>query len=675
MAAINTKKIPSEITKFSHWILWKSVSKGNGKTTKVPYSVAGGKAKTDDPATWSSYQNTLSRYKAGGFSGIGYVFSQDDPFCGIDLDHCRSPETGGIETWALEIIKNFNSYTEISPSGTGIHIICKGQLPEGGRKKGNIEIYDRGRYFTVSGNHFDGTPQDIRPAQKAIDALLASRFKKEIETQVKKFCSSPGASLDAIELIQKAISAENGHKFDLLYQGRWQEVGYLSRSEADLAFCNLLGFWTGRDSGRMDAIFRQSGLMRPKWDEKHYGDGDTYGQRTIAKAISNCQETYSGKTPDDDYFYDGCSDTDETVSGFTETGMGVGNNAEKVVKVVKVVNGSQERKKVVNGGQSSQSSQREKPKSVYNLAAQIKEWIAISTGYFTVDQLDREFGLTTRAQKKNRTKILCVLKNKNLISSDRRIRGRYRILDHNVEWIDPERQETEPFPLKLPFDLHKKVSVFPKSIIVIAGSTNAGKTALILNTLRLNMSQPYDRVYLMSEMGGAEYRDRILKFGDDPILWKDRVKAASKSYGFDGIVKHYNPNGLTCIDYLEEVEGEYFKMASNIRDIYDSLNQGVAVIAIQKKETSKFARGGEATAEKARLYLSVDYLCTCPGSIACALKIVKAKQSIDENMQNKELHFKIFQGSKITPLSDWQLSSQVDRAKCTKEYEGSSIWL
>ena len=166
-----------------------------------------------------------------------------------------------------------------------------------------------------------------------------------------------------------------------------------------------------------------------------------------------------------------------------------------------------------------------------------------------------------------------------------------------------------------------------------------------------------------------------MKFEDDPLLWKKKIKAASKSNGFDGIIQHYNPNGLTCIDYLEEIEGEYYRMASGIRDIYDSLNQGVALIAIQKKESSKFARGGEATAEKARLYLTVDYLCTCPGSIACALKIVKVKQSIGEQMQNKELHFKIFQGSKITPLSEWMLSSGVDRVKCAKEYEAETMWI
>ncbi|MCD6297334.1 MAG: DUF3987 domain-containing protein [Deltaproteobacteria bacterium] len=299
MAAINIKKIPSEITKFSHWILWKSVPKGNG-ITKIPFSVAGGQGKTNDPSTWTSFEKALSRYKAGEFSGIGFVFSKDDPFCGVDLDHCRNPETGEIEPWAWEIIKSFQSYTEISPSGSGIHIICKGQLPRGGRKRGDIEIYDRGRYFTVTGDCFDGTPQEINPAQEAINGLLSNHFTKETPPQACASYSSPGPSLDDSELIQKAIRSQNGHKFDLLYQGRWQEVGcYPSQSEADQGFCDLLAFWTGRDAARMDAIFRQSGLMRPKWDKRHYGDGRTYGQATIEKAIANCQETYKGHTGED----------------------------------------------------------------------------------------------------------------------------------------------------------------------------------------------------------------------------------------------------------------------------------------------------------------------------------------------------------------------------------------
>ena len=681
--------IPPELLKLPQWVLWRAEPKENGKITKVPYSITGKEAKSNDPSTWDTFENVLKKYKAGGYDGIGYVFSKDDPYCGVDLDSkpeknikCRDASSGKIEPWAEKITKDFQSYTEISPSGTGVHIIVKGKLPAGGRKRPDIEIYDKGRYFTISGNHLDGTSQDIRPAQDAIDALLASHFKKEKVVQAPRPSSSLPPCGSDTELIQKAIESANGNKFNLLYQGQWQEAGYPSQSEADQAFCNLLAFWTGADAGKMDAIFRQSGLMRPKWNKRHHSNGDTYGQGTINNAISNCGETY---TQGGYNRFDGCSDTDETVFGDTENGMGVKDNGQKCDKGDKGDEGGRKGDKGDERGQRRRKRQKcdkgdenKEPKitkSGYSLTACIDEWLKISTGYFTVDQLDREFGLTTRNEKKQRSKILCGYIKKEIISSDRRIRGRYNILDHNIEWIDPQKEESKPFSLKLPFDLHEKVAVFPKSIIVLAGSTNAGKTALILNTLRLNMSQSYDKVYLMSEMGGAEYRDRILKFEDDPILWKEKIKAASKSYGFNGIIQHYNPNGLTCIDYLEEVEGEYFKMASNIRDIYDSLNQGVAVIAIQKKESSKFARGGEATAEKARLYLSIDYLCTCPGSIACSLQIVKAKQSVGEQMQNKELHFKIFQGSKITPLSDWMLSSQVDRGKCAKDYESTTMWI
>ncbi|MCD6297980.1 MAG: hypothetical protein J7M30_12595, partial [Deltaproteobacteria bacterium] len=237
-------QIPSELTKLPQWLLWKSKTKDNGKTTKIPFSVTGKKAKSDNPKTWTTYQDALSRYKAGGYSGIGFAFSQDDPFCGVDLDSkpekqikCRDPETGKIEPWAEKIIKDFKSYCEISPSGTGVHIICKGQLPEGGRKRPDIEIYDHGRYFTVTGNHLQGTPQDIRPAQDAINALLASHFKKEKPLQAPRPSSPQRGCESDTELIEKAIQAGNGHKFNLLYQGQWQEAGYPSQSEGDQAFC------------------------------------------------------------------------------------------------------------------------------------------------------------------------------------------------------------------------------------------------------------------------------------------------------------------------------------------------------------------------------------------------------------------------------------------------------
>ncbi|OPL16339.1 MAG: hypothetical protein AVO38_08295 [delta proteobacterium ML8_D] len=293
MSGIDVEKIHHELKASPGWILWKHETR-SGKKTKVPYQVNGSRAKTDDPKTWTSFEEVLIAYEAGGYSGLGYVFNARDPFCGVDIDHCRDPKTGMIEPWAEVIIKQFNSYTEISPSETGVHILAKGKLPAGGRKKGNVEIYDSGRFFTMTGNALDHRG-GIRPAQQAINNLLITHLKKEVSTCTERLCSSPGLSLSDSELIQKAIQSKNGDNFHRLYQGQWKEAAYRSQSEADQAFCNLLAFWTGRDPVRIDSIFRQSGLMRQKWDVKHHGDGRTYGQGTIEKALANCSEIYSGK--------------------------------------------------------------------------------------------------------------------------------------------------------------------------------------------------------------------------------------------------------------------------------------------------------------------------------------------------------------------------------------------
>lgn len=305
----------------------------------------------------------------------------------------------------------------------------------------------------------------------------------------------------------------------------------------------------------------------------------------------------------------------------------------------------------------------------YNLVALIQEWVENSTGSFTNADVDREFNLVTREQKKHRSKCLNIYKEKKLVRADKRVKGKWHVIDNKVEWVDLTNVEDVTFPINLPFDLHQKISIPTKSIIVLAGTTNAGKTAFILNTLLLNLKQKYEKVYLMSEMGGAEYKHRVLGTGCSMMEWNKNIKAAEKSNNFDGMVQNFNPDGLTCIDYLEEIEGEYFKIASSIRDIYDALGDGVALIAIQKRGIAEFGRGGEGTAEKARLYMTIDFLCSLEHCIVCALKIVKAKHSLQENMIGKELHFKIEKGSCLTALTDWTPSHKVNRGQCIMEYE------
>lgn len=143
--------IPEELKAHHQWVVWRlELRDGESKPTKVPYYAVDRKASSTDPATWLSFDAAWALYERGRFNGVGYVFSPDDPYCGIDLD----PElpTADRET----ILRRFGSYAELSPSGRGHHIIVKAKLPGGGRKKGSIEVYDRARYFTVTGHVVEG---------------------------------------------------------------------------------------------------------------------------------------------------------------------------------------------------------------------------------------------------------------------------------------------------------------------------------------------------------------------------------------------------------------------------------------------------------------------------------------------------------------------------------------
>ena len=311
-----------------------------------------------------------------------------------------------------------------------------------------------------------------------------------------------------------------------------------------------------------------------------------------------------------------------------------------------------------------------------NLAMDIHAFLSATTGSFTTDYLDRELGITTRLQKQRRSYILRKYikkeyKNKCteiLLKKDPRRANTFYVSRSEMEWIDLEAEIPENFPIRLPFGLEEKVSIPPKSIIIVAGSTNSGKTAIVLNTLRLNMESSFEKLFLVSE-GAGEIRGRIKSFGDSLSKWKDNVMIASQSCDFDTAIENYNTDGFTCIDYLEPPEGQYYLLTDQIRSIYDALNTGVAMIALQKHSASTIGRGGEGTAEKARLYMTVDYLCNCKRGIICALRLAKVKQSRDENMQNREIHFKIERGSALTPLTDWMLSSRVNREKLAKDYE------
>ena len=285
--------IPAEIKAHPQWVMWKAI-KREGKVTKPPFMPNGEYAKANAPETWSSFTTCRLAYKGKihGFDGVGYVLTEDDPFVGIDLDKCRCPAFDLILPWAQVIIDEIDSYTEASPSGKGIRIFASGApLPPNGRKKGSVEVYDSGRYLTVTGNHIPGTPKNIQNRSEKVLSFHERYFGSIQESIAPTLTVQSGTDLDISERLQKAFSSENGEKVKRLFEG--DKSGYPSQSEADIALCSYLAFWLNRDPSMIDQAFRRSGLMRQKWDETHFADGQTYGKSVITKAISSCGESYT----------------------------------------------------------------------------------------------------------------------------------------------------------------------------------------------------------------------------------------------------------------------------------------------------------------------------------------------------------------------------------------------
>lgn len=277
------EKIPVELKKIKQWVCWH-----NDKLPKNPKT--GGNAMSNNSDTWGTFEEACSAIDKYGFSGIGFMFTPKTGYFGVDLDKCFDNSD-----FIDEFVETLQSYTEISKSGNGVHIICKGTLPQGRKRKGNVEMYCDGRYFIMTGNLYNDCYTNITDCTETIK-ILHSKYLGEDKPKVAPRIIDY-INLDDADIIDKARNCKSGQLFQLLYSGYWEGI-YNSQSEADLAFCNQLAFWTQKNSAQMDRIFRRSGLYRNKWDEKR--GQFTYGDLTIERAISNCTEVYQPRLIKDD---------------------------------------------------------------------------------------------------------------------------------------------------------------------------------------------------------------------------------------------------------------------------------------------------------------------------------------------------------------------------------------
>ncbi|MCC7409533.1 MAG: hypothetical protein IT442_15825 [Phycisphaeraceae bacterium] len=290
------QSVPLELRQRTQWVCWRYVER-DGKQTKCPFNArTGAAANSTNPGTWSTFDDATRACQTDStYEGVGFVFAADGPYCGVDLDDCIDPRTGELKAWGQWFIDQLASYSEISPSGTGVKVIVQGRKPGPRCKKafedGEVEIYDHDRFFTITGRHLAGTPSAVRSCQEDVDDIYQLVFGAAQPTQPPANLALPaeGCGLTDDDIIEKASrSRPGGVKFSALWSGNWSGH-FVSQSEADSSLVFTLAFYT-KDAGQIDRLFRRSGLFRPKWDEKH--GAKTYGQMTIDKALEMVVEQY-----------------------------------------------------------------------------------------------------------------------------------------------------------------------------------------------------------------------------------------------------------------------------------------------------------------------------------------------------------------------------------------------
>jgi hypothetical protein len=280
------------------------------------------------------------------------------------------------------------------------------------------------------------------------------------------------------------------------------------------------------------------------------------------------------------------------------------------------------------------------------LSKQVKDWVRATDGTFHITDLYRYLGITKIRQKKSVSMTLARMANKEKIIEHTGERsGLYRLIADQCATIDIEGR-TERLNIHLPFGLERFVYTLPKNIIAIAGSQDAGKTAILLNVAKRNLPK-WNTWYFSSEMGSDEFRSRIQNFRNPdgsaiPIEGWNQLNARERVENFHDVIQ---PNCLNIIDYLE-MSDNFYQIAGKLALIYKKLDKGVAFIAIQKDRKSELGRGGSFGMEKPRLYLTVDP--DKPGSI---LRVRKAKnwQVEDYNPNGLSLKFKTVGGCNLIP--------------------------
>lgn len=309
-----------ELHALPQWVCWQPEEFG-GKLKKVPYQPRNGrKASTIVPETWGTLAQALKRLSMGYFYGIGFVLSESDPYCMIDLDERQDREARAISTpLGQRLFIELATITEFSPR-YGLHFLVRLERPVQALKS-QVEVYCAERYMTVTANLVPDSLLTIATRQAEVEALLqefgsvarqlpterGERQRRQTDTDDWR-AMPPNSFPDAgrerdsdEEVLRKAMNAKNKAKFLELWaeDGKWMENEFYQsdQSRADLQLVKFLLYWTNNNQAQTNRLFEQSSLMRAKWRERVNagGDGHSYGEVTIYNALRHRQAQQESK--------------------------------------------------------------------------------------------------------------------------------------------------------------------------------------------------------------------------------------------------------------------------------------------------------------------------------------------------------------------------------------------
>jgi putative DNA primase/helicase len=282
------EEVPEALKNMDRWMGTRFERRKDGRTDKPPYRVVSGlpviKADKTNPANWTTSEEACGAYERGDVDAIGFVFSKDDSFFVVDCDHVIDPETGEIDPAAADVIYALDSYTEVSCSGTGVHVVGHGTKPEYAGCKSSklgfgIEVYDSARFVVMTGERMTEVT-GVKDRQDELLSLCRKLWPKRERLYSKRPIHPAPVGLEDQELLERARHSRTGAKFRNLYDAG-DTAGYASASEADFSLLNMLIFWTAGDRDQIMRLFEASALHRAK------GKHRDYVRRSVDKALGS----------------------------------------------------------------------------------------------------------------------------------------------------------------------------------------------------------------------------------------------------------------------------------------------------------------------------------------------------------------------------------------------------